>query len=694
MGFHDIDLKSEYDSIHDNVYDEFFNKVLKLSRSYNRVGGKFTSKNFAACAEGLQEFIRNDGYMKLVLLPQFNVDDIDSINRGIKNTKDVISEHWIKDFSEVKEKFVEDHTKALAWMLANDHLEIKIVVPIDSSGCIISDVKLEDSQVFQRKTGIFWDSDRESLSFSGNIDFDDAMFGEYHHFRVYRGWDESESKYLKKDFEEFSTYWSGDRLDTEMSFKTISLPEAVRSNLIEMAPKSKSEINLKNIPKLRPYQSTAVRNWKKNDCRGIFEMATGTGKTFAAIGCIKELQKMQEKLLVIIVCPVDNLERQWETELQKWDYDSKITSGDNNWAQHMSDRIASLEINETLNISIIITTYKTFSTKKFVDIVENCDVPLMLISDEVHNAGASVYALGLSNAYNYRLGLSATIERYFDPEGTSLLQNFFGDTVYTLDLKDAIEKKFLVGYYYYPIYADLNKEEYNKYRSHTKTIARLWNSNKPEDRKILEMTLIKRSRIVQNAQNKLVKFEEWMRKQNVVEYVLIYCSENQMPIVKRMLNRTDIINREITANNPPDPKMRSEIIKQFKQKLLGAIVSNRVLDEGADIPSAKSCVMLASTGNPKQFIQRRGRVLRRFNDAYPDGSKKKYATIYDILVIPGMSSDYTENEASTERQIASSQIRRFEEMANIAINRDECMREIDKIKEKFLSGDTVSVGSQ
>ena len=683
MNFRNIRLKSEYDSITDNVYDDFFNKILRCSKSYSRIGGKFTSKNFAACAEGLQEFIQKDGHMKLVLMPEFNPEDIDAINRGIKNAQDIISECWIRDFSEIQEKFVADHTKALAWMLANDHLEIKIVIPVNSNGSVLSETKLENSQIFKRKTGIFWDADNKSVSFSGNIDFDDKMFGEYHHFRVYRSWNESEKKYLDKDYEEFYKYWDGYKIETDIILKTIPLPDAIKNNLIKNAPKSKSEITLQNMPRLRPYQKKAVNSWLENNYRGIFEMATGTGKTFTAIGCLDKLRKKNEKLQVVIVCPFDNLERQWQKELTRWGFDSSVTSRNKKWNQNMIDRFASLELNK-INLSIVITTYKTFCTEKFVNIIENCNIPLLLIADEVHNAGAASYSTGLTNAYNYRLGLSATLERYFDPEGTLMLQKFFGDTVYELNLAQAIEKKFLVEYYYYPISVDLKDDEYDEYCSCTKIIARLWNSKLKADKEKLEHTLIRRSRIIQNAENKLVKFKEWMiQHQNEIKYALVYCSEKQMPAVKKILSRVGIVNCEITHNNPSDPTKRAEIIKQFSEGLYDAIVANRVLDEGADIPSAKNCIMLASTGNPKQFIQRRGRVLRRFSENYNDRSKKEYAAIYDILVIPDISSDYTDDEIRIERQIVASQIKRLESMANVARNSNLCLKYISTLKSKF-----------
>ena len=684
MTLRDLDLKPQYDSITDEVYENFFNSVLQHSVEYARIGGRFTSRDFAVCAEGMQEFIQADGTMRLVLLPEFTEEDINAINKGVSKTRDVLSEKWIRDLSEVKDKFVEDHTKALAWMLANGNLEIKIVVPVESDGSVVSYVKLRDSQVFRNKTGIFWDENNDAMSFSGNIEFDDRMMGEYHQFRVYRGWDKSEERYVEHDLEEFRRYWDGQKIGAGITLKTLPLPDAVKTSLLRMAPKSKSEIWLQGTPRLRPYQKEAVRMWDENGGKGVLEMATGTGKTFTAIGCIEKARKREDKLLVVVVCPFDNLERQWKGELEKWDIESTVTSRKRNWLQTLKDGIASLEVSKNGGITVVITTYKTFSSDKFVQAIKRCHMPIMLVADEVHNAGSPRHIAGLVDAYEYRLGLSATLERYFDPEGTELVRRFFRQTVYELDLKSAIENGFLVGYHYYPIFTDLNNEEYKKYRAYTVIMAKLWNSKQPELRKRLEHVIHARSRIVRDASSKLDRFREWVEKHMVtIEYVLAYCSERQMGKAKRILSLSGIVNREITAKKPSDPRQREGILKDFGAGHYDVIVSNMVLDEGADVPAAKRCIMLASTGNPKQFIQRRGRVLRKFTGEYGDGSRKEYADIYDVLVIPSLSTSYTVEENKIERQIVAAQVRRLEEMAEAAINRDECMKVTETLRARF-----------
>ena len=688
MNFSELDLEGEYDSISHDVYNDFFNKVLSLSKQYARVGGIFTSRNFAACADGLQNFIQNDGRMKLVLTSCFNDEDINAINTGIKNPEAILTENWIKDFSEIRDKFVLDHTKALAWMLANGYLEIKVVLLADHTGKILDSNQMEKINLFRRKTGIFWDSQYNAITFSGNIDFDDKLFGEYYYFRVYRSWDESEKKWVDKDYDEFQKYWEGKPIEDQGEYvvKTIPLPVAIKENLIRISPTSKSEIKLLKKLKLHPYQETAVRNWINNGKKGIFEMATGTGKTFTAIGCIEELVKSDPHFMVIIVCPYDNLMRQWSEELKRWEYDSTITAKDQKWSQKIRDSISVLEQKAVAKPIIIITSYATFSTDKFTEIMQRSKIPVMLIADEVHNAGAAETRKGLVDNYSYRLGLSATFERYFDEEGTNLLEGYFGGTVFEYSLKEAIEKHFLVPYYYYPNYTDLTPEETIQYRLETAKIARYSNMEGPEGKKLTELTLQKRAKIIRDAENKLLIFEDLIKSKPHLKYTLVYCSENQMQEVKEILNNTKpkpIINRQITFDNPKDPKDRMQILKEFAADKYQAIVANKVLDEGVDMPEAKNCIVLASTGNPKQFIQRRGRVLRRFNGRYSDGSKKEFATIYDVLIVPELSENYSQDELKFEKSIIRSQIRRQETMASIAINSDECMTEIRKLKKRF-----------
>lgn len=686
MTFKNLTLKHIYDSVSDDVYNDFFNRVLSNAKLCARIGGIFSSRNFAACAEGMQEFIKNDGKMQLVLASSFSPEDAKAVDEGINRAEDIIAERWIKDFNEIKDKFVRDHTKALAWMIANEYLEIRVAIAYHTNGKILDASQLHGINDFSLSTAIFWDNSNNAISLSGNINFEDRMFGDRYYFNVFRSWDESERKWVQQHSDLFSSYWEKGEVETQLyKVRMVPLPSAVKDGLCKIAPKSKSEVVLKRTPRLRNYQKAAVSSWLQNAGQGIFEMATGTGKTFTAIGCIKELEQMEDSFIVIVVCPFVNLMHQWAQELEKWDIDSIKTAGNTLWRQRVQDNIILVESRKR-KMQVFITSYDTYTNPDFIRIVSDCRLPIMIIADEVHHSGSPEYSKGLVQSYKYRLGLTATLERYFDPMGTRAVENYFKKTVFEISLEQAIREGFLVSYYYYPIYVDLTKEEYKRYKKETKTIALYYNSDNEEDRLKLQKALIRRSKIIRDAQLKITAFQSFVNKNSNLKYTLIYCSENQIIDVKRILRSVKprpIIPAEITAKKPSDPRERQEILRSLAHEHYQAIVAIGVLDEGADVPEAKNCILLANTGNPKQFIQRRGRVLRRFNALYKDGSKKEYASIYDFIVVPDTFTDLTPAEKKVEFSILSSQLRRQEIMGSIARNSKECLESIVQLKNKF-----------
>lgn len=687
MTLDEVELKEEYDTIvGDDLNKEFFNKVLSESNHCFRVGGLFSSKNFAMCAEGMQKFLENEGEMQLVLTSEFSPDDAKAIEDGTKNAEDVLSENWISSYDDISEKFVENHTKALAWLLAHNKLKIKILIAYDKNGKILDSTKINEIPIFQRKTGIYSDNDDHTVSFSGNIDFEHEIFGRYYHIRVYRNWgEEREKKFVQNDWEEFMGYWTGTKFNENVDFKVviITLPKVIEKKLLEIKPKSKDEIKLEVPPILRGYQKKAITKWVENDRSGIFEMATGTGKTYTGIGCIDEVRKLNEPFLVVIVCPYSHLLQQWSKELLDWSMNSIVTNESSNWNQRLKDAIESLKRNS--KYQIIITTYAIFAKEKFRNTIETCPLPIMLIADEAHHAGAHDTQKGLLGNYKYRLALTATFKRHFDEEGTEILEKYFGGTVYEKSLKDAIDEGFLVGYHYHIFTTDLRDDEYDDYKKLTQTIARNWNSKTDEGQEILKRARLKRAGIIANAKNKLQVLQNIISKNPDLKYLLIFTTGKRLDEVKKILSTPPnvIIQQEITDDVPKNKKDRLKIIKALTDEQIGAIISIGVLDEGVDIPAAQQCIIMSSSGNPKQFIQRRGRVLRKYTESYKDGSKKNYAVIYDIVVIPELSDEYTDDEISIEQSIVHSQLERLEMMGRIAINHEECIQIINQIKNKF-----------
>ena len=693
MRFEDLDIKPSYDSRKSDVFNEFFNTVLPHSKHYRRFGGIFSAKKFALMAEGLQDFIKeNDGMMELAIIPGFSQKDREDLMSGVL-VDEVIARNWIDDLSKIKEKILEDHTKAIAWMVANEHLAIKVILPEHSDGTPFTEAELSEMAIFRREIGIFYNRDDNSLlSFHGVIDRDDSEMGELYALDVSRNWVETEKSKVCLDHEEFTNYWNGDTAQIgAVTCKIQPLSNKLVTYFEEYSPKTKADIpELKKMPVLRGYQIEAIDEWLKNGGKGIFEMATGTGKTFAAIGGMMKARDKEGKMLVVIAAPYRNLIDQWKRELKKWFINAGVLEA-GIWRQMLHDEVSHLNRTEKQEMSVLIASHDLFSDKKFVEQIESCRIPVMLLVDEAHHVGTFIGRNGLSPSYSYRLALSATISRYFDDDGTDFLRDYFKgptgkSTVIEYSLEKAIKDNMLCGYNYYPFFVELTGEELDQYRQLTYRAVRLLNSKKPEDRERGEKIIQKRAKIVRDAKNKMNAFREILGRIERLEHLLVFCSENQFDHVESVLNNPakhcgvdrSLFFRRITYESPPNKKDRTAILNDFAGGNLDILLSNRILDEGMDIPQARGCIVLASTGNPAQFIQRRGRVLRTYSESYKDGSKKTHADIFDVLVKPQIGHLDDPDSTKLEVGMIKAQLTKIKQMSSLAMNREHCM---EKIKE-------------
>lgn len=690
MRFQDLDIKPTYDSVRDDLYADFFSPVLSNSVECMRVGGIFTSKNFLKIAEGMKDFIIKDGEMKLVLLPNFSKEDIDAINTGLKNEEDVLLENWINDYEQIDDKFVKNHTKALAWMLKKEYLVIRIIKIKDSQGKIVRLDDLENISLLQQKIGIFkGEGKKDFITFRGNLDYDDK--GDYSHITVFRYWDSSEEKYCDEHYTEFDKFWSGEEFEhiQNYKFQSVSLSTALKQNLIQIAPESKSEIDLERPLTLWKIQKKAIKKWKENEFRGIYAMATGTGKTRTAIGSIRELEKENEKFITIIVVPTDTLGVQWKEELEKWEYKTILTMKSNTWKQDIRDLILLHKRNKIDNLCII-TSYATFANEKFKKELLETEVKKFLIADEVHHIGAPEAQYGLIDDYNFRLGLSATPKRYFDEAGTKIIKDFFHGIVYTYTIAEAINDGYLCKYKYHIRQVDLTKEEYEKYQAESLIMARLYKKAQKdlEASEKFQRAAERRANVVKSAFNKLEELDKIINeRRGKLDFALVYCTSGQIDEAQQILNNhkpRPIFNRKITQKDTPTREQKEEIFQGMLKGNYDAILAIKILDEGWDCPEIKNCILMASSGNEKQYIQRRGRVLRPFKEQYHDGTTKEFAEIYDMCVMPDISSNPDEEVIEMEKKLARKELDRMEIMAVSADNYDEeCREVISDLRKKF-----------
>lgn len=657
MSLKDLEIKHEYDSDEDCLPTQFYIPVLSESIKYYRRSGFFSSSSLAVSAQGLAELIKKDGEMKLICSVQLSREDYNSIERVLDDPYKFLEETQIgKDLDNIADDFERDHVEALGWMLANGFLQIKIAFPRKGKG------------LYHPKVGIFLDDEGNYISFSGseNETFN-GMLENVEEFKVFRSWhNEWEKADADSDLDKFQKEWSGLRKKTVV----IDLPKFLKDELVKFAPHDKADLKIlkenfysnytksnKSLPS-RDYQNTAVANWFKNNCKGIFNMATGTGKTITALNCYKELrEKSENNFLTLIVCPQQHLVGQWIEEIEKY-FDNYIFSTVNNshWSSDIKNFLADTSFGN-LKFPFLLTSHRKFSSEDFLKIIyhhlKKYNLEVLIIVDEVHGVGASKYQKGLCPLYKYRLGLSATPKRYFDDEGTQYLKDYFSRSVYEYKLKDAIKNGFLTPYYYVPHFVSLEGEELEEYLELTKKIAIKYENNKNFEDLSLTQDFIKRQAIIDNANSKLKELKVILNNEEKIDHLLVYCSSKhrngikQINEVRKILNNMDIISHKFTGEENIEERMA--IIRNFEQGDYKALTAMKCLDEGVDITSAKMAIFMSSTSNPREYVQRRGRVLRKFPG-------KEIAIIHDLVVLPSLK-----NLTLSEKTIIDKELNRFYE---------------------------------
>jgi superfamily II DNA or RNA helicase len=272
------------------------------------------------------------------------------------------------------------------------------------------------------------------------------------------------------------------------------------------------------------------------------------------------------------------------------------------WLNTFNQQI--LEFNRSdRDVVAVITTHTTFIDNDFQKIVARLTGPALLIADEVHHLGAERSRTQLPENVAYRLALSATPDRWFDDEGTQALRAYFGETVFRFTLDDAIQQGVLVPYNYYPQLVELTDDELDEYQALSEQIARLINSDDDELQEALKMLLIKRSRLLNNASQKLVALEELIKRIRHIHHALFYCSPEQIDAVSQLLGwDLGLLIGRFTAQE--SNVERQQLLSDFDNQVLQALVAMKCLDEGVDVPSTQVAFILASSSNPREFIQR------------------------------------------------------------------------------------------
>ncbi|MGD9579252.1 MAG: DEAD/DEAH box helicase family protein, partial [Syntrophorhabdus sp.] len=519
--------------------------------------------------------------------------------------------------------------------------------------------------IYHDKFGIFEDSTGNQVAFFGSSNSTEFGYTQnYEKVRIARSWVDNESVTVDDEMCEFDSLWDG----TNAYVDVYDFKEAINKCLLQVIAKREAIQKQKSVV-LRKYQEEAIDAWKTNNYKGFFVMATGTGKTWTAIYAAHTLQQ-HEKTIIVICAPYKHLVQQWYEDVKKVFNDSRIIKVSS------ENPIWELEIKEEIirskhypdNQIIIISTIMSFNKERFENALSTSTRKRLLIVDEAHRF--TTRPDWLLEEYEYLLGLSATPFTGINTAIGDELMAWFGGRVYNLPIEYALDRGYLVPYSYHPIYVDATEQEEEEFVAVVRRMAACFNSqgvliNVEEFIKLRRRQL----RIISMAEKKTRLLDSILEKVFDKDHFICYCGDGHLfddegnelrhiQFVKRKLDAHGYRPAQFTASE--NMVKRMDIVERFNSGDLTALAAIRCLDEGINIPSIKSVLILSSNDNIREFVQRRGRILRTH-----DG--KKTARIFDVIVLP----------SSATPRIALLEFRRYYEYARLASNSIELLAEME-----------------
>lgn len=700
MSFQDLDLKVSYKTNEDDVVRDFFIPTLSNSVLYQRCVGYFSSSALANVTKGVYGLIKNNGKIQLVASPKLSEEDVKAIDYGYMKREEIIEKTLIKSLTDTTCIEEIERLNFLANLIAEGYLDIKIAV---MTGTVCEGSGLG---MYHEKSGVMYDAEGNCIAFTGsNNATHSGQLLNMERLTIFTEWNGTKL-FVDDLMNDFTKLWDDKAINVKVEsypnvnkeivkkFKTkdLDLPNIPDSENMDNKFTEKEEQLVKNAPKmpdninLYDYQLEAIENWKNKGYRGIFDMATGTGKTFTALGAITSLSSsLKHKLGIVIVCPYRHLVDQWAEDAIKFNMKPIIAYGatGKNWRKELEKAIKRQKILDDHAFYCVIVTNSTFAKNDFQNMVRKTSSNLLLVADEAHNLGATTISKNLDDKYQYRLALSATINRHCDEEGTNKLFDYFGSKCIEYSLERAIKEGYLTKYYYYPIVVNLTLSEFDKYKDLSKDLRDYRNfitkNGKTEYNDRGKMIAIERARVVAGAENKLNALREAIEPYKDKNKILVYCGATNVEDINSLVDDsemkqinavTSILGNEYNMNvskftAEEDMPTRRQLINDFSDgSILQALAAIKCLDEGVNIPSIKTAFILASTTNPKEYIQRRGRVLRL-------SEGKEFAEIYDFVTVP-FKMDFTQwvtdEDIELSKTLVLNELRRIYEFSRLSEN--------------------------
>ena len=647
--------------------------------------GFFSSEVLASLAPGLATYInRSQNSFNLIISPLLRSEDQAAIENGVGSGESIARE--ILDDLFVTEELLQQHTlKCLSWLLRAGRLEIKVALMKDA--------------LFHPKVWLFHEGD-ELIAVHGSSNVTQAGIQKnIEQMAVSKSWEDSNQRYItEKLCHQFGRLWD----NKDDSCIVIAIPQAIRDRLLQNyhsdTPPTESDLRafyrratelaqespaFYAVPPLRnnafmvpagirfddgpfEHQGKAVSAWCEAGYRGILEMATGSGKTITAMIGAHYLYEGYKPLLIVVAAPYVPLIEQWCDEIAPFGLNPVNLTV----AGSAAKRARELQkLNRRLRMGVsdveaVVVSHDTLCTPDFMEAVKKFNCSRLLIADEAHNLGRQAFVNHPPEFFDYRLGLSATPIRQYDEEGTEALFDFFGPVVFQFALEEAIGRCLVeYDYYVHPVYlTDSEMDEWFALTGRIKQNVWRGEDGKPDD--YLAKLLRDRRALLETASGKVSTLQTLLDKEETsLQHTLVYTSDkgpHQLENVNRLLRDRHLLYHQLTAEETVSRERTKRIIDSFQKGEIQFLTAKRVLDEGVNIPQICKAFILASTTVERQWIQRRGRLLRTCS-----AIGKTYSVIHDLLALPLGMEEGLDPDA---RSLVRSELRRVQEFAKLARN--------------------------
>ncbi len=701
MSFQDLDIQIRYRSENHNFPRDFLIPVLSQTSIYKRGTGYFSTSSLVQLSVGLCDLVKNGGKIQVVCSPNLSKEDIDAIDYGYKSREDAINGALLRELRDPIDYFEEERLNLIANLIANNTLDIKLAFLEDENGI----------SLYHEKIAVFIDKDGNRICYAGSPnESENGLDGNFESIYTFCSWkDISQVEAVDLAECDFDQMWQNE----SQKLHVIKFPDIVVDKIKEYKKNQSVNYNIdeeqfsyraylkKNqkfaVPEgveMHDYQEDAIKKWEENNYHGVFDMCTGAGKTYTALyGTVRLANKLKDKLAIFVVCPYIHLVSQWEEDVEKWCHipiiiaHSKSPSSD--WRKDLLK--AYKRFRKDGSPFICLTTNDTFADaeiQKYFDKF-NAEQNVLLIADEAHNFGSQHMINVMPWDVKYRMGLSATIKRHMDKSGTKTLFEFFGEKCIEYSLERAIQEEHLVHYDYHPIVVSLTADELFKYQQLTKKLKKfiIIKDGKMKISDAGKNIIYERTRLLAGAEEKITTIMECMSEYKDDNNILIYCgaTSNEDEETGEFIRQIDLVTNKLqkeyhmsvkkfTAEE--NLKERENIKTYFSQGMYQVVTAIKCLDEGVNIPGIKTAFIMSSSRNPKEFVQRRGRLLRRSDN-------KKKAVIYDFITLPRSLENVMYSDLDEDKTIIVGEIARINEFSSLSDNPEEADALVNEIMSAY-----------